>query len=55
MGNVSGKYIRGLWNSSRISIRPLVGNAAAADCRIPVEFWLDIAKSGDCVQFQSQF
>ena len=50
VGNFSGKYIR-LKNSSRI----LVGNAAAADCRIPMEFWLEFqlilngAKSADCV------
>ena len=36
MGNFSG-----IKNSPRISIRILVGNAAAADCRIPMEFWLE--------------
>ena len=33
--------IRWLKNSSRISIRILVVNAAAADCRILMEFWLE--------------
>ena len=56
VGNFSGKYIWWLKNSSRISIRILVGNAA--DCRIPMEFWLEFqliingAKSADCVWLQ---
>jgi hypothetical protein len=37
-GSFSVKYIRRGWNSSRRSIRILVGNAAAADCGIPLEF-----------------
>ena len=50
VGNFSG-----IKNSSRILIRILVGNAAAADCGIPMEFWLEFqlilngAKSADCV------
>ena len=55
VGNFSGQYIRWIKNSSRISIRILVVNAAAADCGIPMEFWLEFqlilngAKSADCV------
>ena len=60
VGTFSGKYIRWLTNSSRISIRILVGNAVAAGCGIPMEFWLefhlipDSAKSADYLQFKSQ-
>ena len=47
-------------NSSRISIRILVGNTAAADCGIPMEFWLELqmilngAMSADYIWLQSQ-
>ena len=55
LGNFRGKFIRWIKKSSRISIRILVGNSAAADCGIPIEFWLQFqlhlngAKSADCV------